>query len=255
MLREETRVIQQKLVEYCRMNNEGEIEGTRQDRLHNYRRLIYTIYWDALSDAYPIAKSILKEDQWDKMVDDFISECACNEPQLFRMPYSLIGFAEHKSYAEAFSLPYLLDLLLFEWIEIEVHSMKDLPEKTLLSITKVEDGHLEFNPYFSLIKLNYPIHQLKKQNIDQLKGEYFLLIYREKNGTVQYMELNGFTANLIEQLSANSAELTLTETLNHLFTDLKPNLIEELTTHAINFCFSLEEKGIILGFKNEYSLP
>lgn len=250
MLREETRTIQQELVEYCRMNNDGDIVGTRQDRLHNYRRLIYTIYWEALSDAYPIAKSILKEEQWDKMVDDFISEYACNEPQLFRMPFHLIEFAEQKSFSEVFSIPYLSDLLHFEWIEIEVHSMKDIEETSALSLKSRDDGHLDFNPYLKLIKLDYPIHRLKDQNIEQLKGDYFLLVYRQKNGTVQYMELNGFTANLIEQLSLYSQDFTFLETLNKVFKGLQSNLRDELNTHAINLCISLEEKGIIRGFKN-----
>lgn len=250
MLKKTTKAIQLELVEYCRMNNDGNIAGTRQDRLHNYRRLIYTIYWEALADAYPIAKSILKEEDWNSLVDDFISNNSCQEPQLFRMPLALIDFVAKNNYSEKLNLPYLIDLLRFEWVEIEVHAMKDVPEELFNITGDLSSGKCVINPYLRIVKLEYPIHKLKTDDITLLKGSYFLLVYRQDNGTVQYLELNAFTANLIEQLCQNSLEMTLQEIIDVIFLNVSPELKQTIYKEMEKFCTSLHELGVILGTKN-----
>lgn len=249
MLKDTTRTIQLELVEYCRMNNDGDILGTRHDRLHNYRRLIYTIYWEALADAYPIAKSILTDENWNTLVDDFISNNPCQEPQLFRMPFALIDFVVKNNYSEKLNLPYIVDLLRFEWIEIEVHAMKDVPEVALKKDINDLTGYLIFNPYMRLIQLNYAIHKLKTDDITTLNGTYHLLVYRQENGTVQYLELNSFTASLVEQLCLNSAELTFEEILDAMFASLDHGSLKAIYREAKKFSSSLHEMGIILGMR------
>lgn len=249
MLKLNTASIQHELVEYCRMNNEEVIEGTRLDRLHNYRRLIHTIFWESLADAYPITKSILNEEQWNCLVDDFISNNPCQEPQLFRMPFSLIAFVENNDYCEKFSLPFLIDLLHFEWVEIEVHTMEDLQEEPFETKTDFSTGNIVFNPYLRIIQLKYPIHKLKTEDISLVKGNYFLLVYRQDNGTVQYLELNVFTTNLLEQLCQYSAELTFNDSLEVIFSAVPSEYKSSINLEAKKFCTTLYNLGIIRGIR------
>ncbi|MES2798967.1 MAG: putative DNA-binding domain-containing protein [Bacteroidota bacterium] len=243
----ETIKIQESLVEYCRSNFEGEIPGIRKDRLPNYRRLIHTIYWEALSDAYPIAKSLLPSDQWDELVDDFISNHRNPEPQLYKMPKGLIEFVEHKEYARIFQVPYLVDLLSFEWFEIEVHSMKDQATVLFNPDGNFMDNQIVFNPYQRIVQLEYPIHQLKTNDISLLKGTYFYNVYRQENGTVQYMEMNAFTANLLQQLIIHCTSYSVYEILATLLFEMDINMKANITDEVHKFCALLKEKGLILG--------
>jgi len=249
-LRAETIKIQNDLVEYCRSNNDGNVQGTRQDRLPNYRRLIHTIIWEALSDAYPITRSILTSVQWDELVDDFISNHRSAEPQLYKMPFSLIAFVKNNDYQKRFSIPYLIDLLTFEWVEIEVHTMQD---QELLSFNPQGDfmsTNLVFNPYQRILTLNYPIHQLRTMDISMNAGSYFYNVYRQPNGTVQYMELNAFTRNLIQQFMLHSAEYNINEILLTLLKDLSLEMKVSITDEVFKFCLLLKEKGLILGTRD-----
>lgn len=243
----ETAKIQDDLVEYCRSNKHGDLPGTIKDRLSNYRRLIHTIIWEALSDAYPITRSMLSVPQWEELVDDFISNNRVSEPQLYKMPFALIAFVVKNDYPKRFSIPYLHDLLTFEWLEIEVHTMKDELEINFNPNGDFMNEQIVFNPYQRIISLEYPIHLLRNQDITKYKGSYFFNVYREKNGTVQYMEINAFTANLIQQLMMHTSSYSVNQLMITILNDLNVEMKAAITDEVFKFCLLMKEKGLILG--------
>jgi hypothetical protein len=247
MLTQETKNIQVQLADYCQLKEVEPIPGTVPKHLHHYRRLIYNIIDDALESAYPITRGLCTDVQWELLVDEFVVEHPCQHPQIFRMPYELIAFAEQKDYATQFNIPFLQDLLYFEWIEIEVHSMADVvPEESVLTGDFMQ-SNLVFNPYFKIIQLDYPIHLLKSQEINGLTGSYFLIVYREPNGTVQYTELNQFTAGVLLTMHQNNisayAVLLMLE-------QQQPNInLQELIDPTLQFIHQLLDMQIIHGLK------
>lgn len=247
MLKKETKTIQHQLADYCKGNHNEEIPGVKQDRLHHYKRLIYNIIDDAIESAYPIARSILSDEQWKEIIDSFIKEHQCHHPQLFRMPGELIEFVQLKKFDKKFNLPHLIDTLHFEWAEVEIHSMKDedLPKTN----TKGDflNSTISFSPYCQLLCLSYPIHRLNSIDITKSKGEYFILVYREENGTVQYHELTALTYFIISNLAEEN--LTLLELLTPLLNDKSDSEIKEWYSQGISFLNELKELGVVLGTK------
>ncbi|HYG53588.1 MAG TPA: putative DNA-binding domain-containing protein, partial [Flavobacteriales bacterium] len=126
MLRPETKSIQSKMAAYCREPEFTDaIEGSKPGRLHNYRRLVFNIIEDTLADAYPITRSMMDDEEWIDMVNAFFSKHNCQSTQLWRMPFELVEFVENHEYHTKIGRPYLLELLYFEWLEIEVYQSPD----------------------------------------------------------------------------------------------------------------------------------
>lgn len=245
MLKQETKQIQEDLGNFCKLNHNDDIKGAKKDRLHHYRRLIYNIIDDALENAYPITRKQLNDIQWKQVVDEFVKEHPCQNPQLYLMPGELIEFAIKKDYATQFNIPYLIDMLNFEWVEVIVHAMKDEelanyhPEGDFLNDT------LYFTPYFQLISLHYPIHKLKEADIENHEGAYFLLVYRQPNGTVQYTELNNVTAHIINDLYVNSK--TLLEALTPIIMGKDEEVKSSIINQSLGFINQLKTLGVVLG--------
>lgn len=247
MLKTETKIIQHQLADYCKSNHSEEILGVKKDRLHHYKRLIYNIIDDAIESAYPIARSILSDEQWTEMIDAFVSEHQCHHPQLFRMPEELIDFVQLKNFDEKFNLPHLVDTLHFEWAEVEIHSMQD-QDLPIVNITgNFLNSIIIFSPYCQLLSLAYPIHKLNSVDIINAKGEYFMLVYREENGTVQYLELTALTHFLISNLSEENT--TLIELLAPLLKDKDETEKQEWYSQGISFLNELQSIGVVQGTK------
>lgn len=243
MLKKETQQIQEDLALYCRTNVQQDLPDVREDRLHHYRRLIFNIVNDAIKGNYPIAYKQFTTEAWEEVITDFLAEHAFQNNQLFKMPGEFIAFAEKKNYAAKYDIHYLIDLLKFEWVEVEVHTMAD-EEIPVLSETKdLMRKALFFSPYLKLLALNYPIHLLKRQENLEEKATY-LLVYRQENGTVQYMELAPLMFSILENLiSAGVSVFTLLEEeLSQLSEDQKQEILQGIEMSLTD----LVQKGIIL---------
>ena len=173
MLSKETIDIQNQLATYCRDGKLVPIEGAKEDRLHNYRRLVFNVICDTLETAYPITNQVLEEGEWDELMFDFFNEHPCQDPQVWRMPKELIGFTESKKYADKWDKPYLIELLWFEWLEVDVHGLDDVELDEKASIKDVWTDELVLNPYIEFVELDYPVHKMKAADLVENKVTSF----------------------------------------------------------------------------------
>ena len=127
LLKTETYQHQSKLAQYCRNGKPVAIPGTIETRLPHYRRLVFNVVKDSLEAAYPIAHSFINEKDWREMAYRFFSEHNCQTPQVWKLPFEFYEFATAGDFANKYNIPFLNDLLYFEWLEIEVYMMEDLP--------------------------------------------------------------------------------------------------------------------------------
>lgn len=107
------------------------------------------------------------------------------------MPESLVSFIKREGFAERLNLPYLNDLVDFEWLEIEICMMPDIPRQT----GKV----LQLNPESRLVSYRYPVFEKKTLPRPMQKGEYFLLAFRHpETGQAHFITLSLFYKCVLE---------------------------------------------------------
>lgn len=245
MLTQETIEIQKHLASYCKNTASDALPGITPGRLQHYKRLIYNILEDALSSAYPITRDQLSDEEWELMINEFHEEHTCAHPQIFRMPEELIDFADEKKYTERFNKPWLIDLLLFEWAEIEVHTMEDVTVVPAPTSIDFLYSPLLFNPYLMAVRLSYPVHEIKKEDISSRNGAFFYLIYRQPSGTVQYMNVNALSFSIVSALMEQ--DYSLSELLEAHLLGREQNEVEQVSQQAVAFLNQLADLGIVWG--------
>ena len=248
---------QRKLAEYCRTGEATEIPGiTSGERLETYRRLVFSVIEEFLGKAYPITQAAIGKDEWQTLVDRFFSEYPCSSPQVWRMPQELTDYVEKTSY-KSDEFPYLLELLHFEWLEIEIDNMEDgeLPEylvpKDLFHEIPV------INPDHKLLQLSYPLYELtpdilsNDEKREERKGTYLLLGFRCKETLrAKFLTLNPFSLILLKGLMPG--DKTTKELLEQLPAELQklPNAAQTARVLIESFYKS----GLILGSKKRESI-
>lgn len=246
LLKAETYKHQSALAQYCRTGKEINLPGAIQENLSHYRRLVFNVVKDALETTYPISFKYIDNEVWNEMVYNFFSSHKCSDPQVWKMPEEFYQFCKVNNYNEKYSLPFLNDLLYFEWLEVELYMMEDIPYPEFIKVKPGLKHRIGINPEHQLVKLDYPVHLEKPVDTIDKKGDYFLLLYREKDsGRVQFMNLSVLFAFLLESIS--TGEKTLEQILNDILYIFGINDIELLQKQVFKFIGDLEKKDFVLG--------
>jgi hypothetical protein len=162
------------------------------------------------------------------------------------MPLEFYDYCLEKGIAGQLGFPFLNDLLYVEWLELDVHTMEDIPYPSYTTEGDWFNNKIAINPEYKLIKLTYPVHTTAPTSLEGKEGTFFLLIYREKeSGNVQFVDLSILYAYILEQIAGGELLKDVLVEANNLF---QLNNISLLKEHAQNFINDLQQRKFILGF-------
>lgn len=249
MLKKETQIQQSLLANYCRNGNKPEgLINVKEENLHHYRRLVYNIITDILETAYPITYSYLDNEIWNELVNEYFSVHKCKTTQVWRMPLEFYDYCIEKKISEKLNIPFLNDLLYFEWLELDVHTMEDQDYPDFKTEGDFLSDQIALNPEYRIIPLSYPVHTTAPgEELLSKKGNYFLLVYREReSGNVQFVDLSMFYTYILENL-VNGA--LLKDILVEANTMFGINDIKLLKERSLHFMEDLRNRKFILGFQ------
>lgn len=182
------------------------------------------------------------------MVSEFFSKHKCQSYQVWQIAGEFYDYAVKENFAEKYHIPYLNDLLQFEWEEMAVYNMEDRSPGPFTPAGDFLKDAMVLNPEHALLQLHYPIHRFNPLTALEKKGNYFVLLYREQaSGRVQFLDLSPWCALLIEQLAAQNATVAgLLEEAPNVFGAIDPGDLKESTLVFLN---ELSRREFILGFK------
>lgn len=241
----ETYHAQQQLAGYCRTGSLPVIAGASADRLPHYRRLVFNIISDTMETAFPLAHSLVPPKKWERMLHDFFAQHACQSYQIWKLPNEFYIYAVEQQWADVYRLPFLNDLLAFEWAEMELYNMEDMPMPVFHTGDDWLNVPLVLNPEYRLLSCTYPVHlSADKKDLIARKGVYFILLHRlSDSGQVQFTDLSPWLAFTIEQLSAG---FTLHEIIA-CAPELGITVTNTLKNDTLEFLRHMQEQQLVLG--------
>lgn len=250
-LKESTYTQQSLLAQYTRSGDESiipKLQHIKEKGIRYYRQLIFNIVWDGISNAYPILTDFLGEEKMKTLVHDFFTQHPCQTFQVWEMPKEFKDYIIQNNHSVCSEHPFIPDLLLFEWMEIELFMMPDEPLPSFTKQGNILKDKLVLNPEIQILFLQYPVHLLHPEKIEpQHKGEYFVSVHRHpESKEVLYTELTAAAAKIIEHLFEQN--LSINE-LQQLF----PNPSLQLKEQIKQFIRTSMNNGLLLGFEQKSS--
>lgn len=218
-------------------------------RMAVYTEIVYNNIESTLAACFPVAKSILSTRKWQALVCSFMAEYRASTP-LFREISQ--EFLQHLAAMDTTKLKlpeFLPSLLHYEWVELalsvlDVTVKVDVPEDILHT-------PLRLNPALYLLQYAYPVHQISVdfQPKKPAKMPTYLLVFRNANHQIQFIELNPITFQLVSILQ--NAYLTGEQVLQKLAAQnpqITPEIVLQFGAQTLT---ELSEKGAILGAKKD----
>jgi len=245
-----TETQQNNFASFCKTNVMQPIDGLTENRIHHYRTLIYGVFDDSLRSAFPLTENLLKDEEWKFIVDEFVAKNKSQTQQIWQMPYEFYQFIYKNDFEVKTKYPHLMDLLLFEWKEIELYMMEDKNDDlNKLSLEIYNHSKIVVNKEYEILQLSFPVHLKLSGTISQEdKGVCYVLMFRAKD-KVQFFDLSPFFVWLIYEIENNNYSIEqLIKKSEELNKNISCKIIKE---NILKFIYTMHSKGFILGFKNE----
>lgn len=219
-------------------------------RMAVYRELFYNNVEDFLASTFPVLKNLLGEDAWHALVRDYFATHRAKTPLFMQMPREFLVYLEQERELQPDDFPFMLELAHYEWAEL---ALATSDEKIVMEGIDANGDLLAGKPVISplawILTYQYAVHRVGSDNIptENDKEETCLVVFRNRNDEVEFIEINRVTATLLLRLQeeTDSAQAVLRDIateLNHP----DPDRIIDFGNTILN---DLHGRGVILGVR------
>lgn len=183
-------------------------KGIEERRLNVYRELFFNNVKGFVDQAFPVLRSLLDEEDWLEEVRSFWREHACESPYFVQISKSFLDYLAEERQPKADDFPFLLELAHYEWVELElsVRHHEQL-ESRILPEQVHSDLCVQLSDLAWPLQYQYPVHHISSDYLPQEPSPHgvFLVVYRNEQGEVNFLEVNAVTAKLLELIQAEPA--------------------------------------------------
>ena len=172
-------------------------------RMAVYREIVFNNIFGSVSACFPVCQQILGKRAWLKLTKQFFAQHQASTPIFREIPQEFLKFI-----AEVEGLPaYFQQLAHYEWVELAVNSQKtEMPR-----ISKKSDFLHEtpvLAPAHMLLEYDFPVHKISakfkpKDLKSENRGETYLLVFRNAEFKVKFIELNVVTFELLKGMQSS----------------------------------------------------
>ena len=221
-------------------------------RMEIYRGLLYRNVQGFLASGFPVTRKLYSEEDWHRMVRSFFSLHKSHSPYFKDISKEFLVYLNEERAPQPEDPAFLLELTHYEWLEIMLSFLDAEIEWSAIN----KDGNLlkqvpVLSPLVQLNRYDYPVHKIKPDFQPDTTPEQptFILVYRDQQDKVGFMEMNPMTARLVE-LVANNENQTGEEILLAIAKEI-PSLSQDIVLHGGHTTLTqLREKDVVLGTKN-----
>ncbi len=221
--------------------------GVEERRLKIYRELIYNNIESFISSGFPVLRSIFDDADWHEMVSDFILSHQCNTPYFLEISQEFLRYLQeergHKGRSEK-DPPFMLELAHYEWVELALDvSTESIGRKA--RVGDIASNVLEVSPLAWRLCYQFPVHRIGVDFQPQVPPEQatFLVVYRDRQQQVKFLEINAVTSRLLQLLE--ESPMTGIEALTALSIEMGHENTRQMEAYGLEILAKLQDLDIL----------
>ncbi|HEY0842908.1 DNA-binding domain-containing protein [Methylotenera sp.] len=216
--------------------------GVAPERMAVYDEIVFNNMLESVSACFPVARKTLGKATWLKLVQAFLKEHSANSPLFRKIPEEFLAFLQHTNLVLP---PYLQALCHYEWIELYLSALPAPNHQDVDMYGDIAHQALIFTQAMQLLAYDYAVHKISPRQKPKVKEPSYLLVHRDVNDKIKFIELNPMTFKLITLLK--SGEFTAEQALTMLADELKHPQPQIIMQFGLGVLLDLKNQGIILG--------
>lgn len=224
-------------------------DGIEDRRMAIYRELLYNNIEGFIASGFPILREIYNHENWHKMVRDFFAKHQSQSPYFLEISQEFIHYLQHERLPDDNDPAGLIELAHYEWVELALHvSDENINMDNIDANGNLLSQRPVFSPLAWPLVYQFPVHTMGPENLPQQAPEQasYLVVYRNRNDDVKFLEINPVTARLISLLQENESYNGL-DAIEHITKEMNhpnPDVVKQGGLTALE---ELQQYGIILG--------
>ena len=180
--------------------------GIRPERMAVYEALFFNNLQNFINSAFPVLLSIVPAEQWQALCRQFFREHTLHSPYFLHISQEFLRWLPQV----AERLPcFSTELAHYEWLELDLATDQ---AETIPGWCFDADTPLAVAPLSRLGAYQFPVQQISihYQPAQAAAQPVFLLLYRDQADCVRFLELNAWSAALIQLIQAEPGQVMST---------------------------------------------
>lgn len=217
-----------------------------------YKEIVFANQFESVSACFPVSQKVIGKRAWLKLVRDFFRQHSSNTPIFRKIPEEFLDYLSHVNANEAGHLPpYLPSLCHYEWIELLVSTMPVAVEENEINANGDLRNNLPlFVPGLQLLNYDYAVQKISPRYKPEAQVPTQILVYRDENFAVKFIEINAITFRLIEILKQE--KISCEQALTLLALEMNQAQTETIIQFGLDILEDLRSQGVILGVYSAY---
>lgn len=220
-------------------------------RMQIYRDLFFNNISGLLAQTFPVLSAILQEDRWDTLIREFYSSYQCKTPIFSELPKEFLDWLTEIRPAQADDLAFMSELAHYEWVELALSLAEDVEiDVEIHRYGDLLNSAPVLSPLAWPLAYHFPVHKIGPDFQPDKADESAtcLVVYRDREDAVGFIETNPITTQLLMLLGDNLEQgQTGEQLLNQLAEQLANVPKDAVIQGGLQTLEQLRQKDIVLG--------
>lgn len=229
----------------------GNIEDRR---MAIYRDLLFNNVKNFIENGFPVLHSLYEEDAWLALVRSFFAKHQSHSPYFVEISQEFLLFLQNEYEPTEHDPAFMLELAHYEWVELD------------LMVSKEEANREEVDPHGDLLQEIPVISPLVRalayqwdvqnisvdyQSVEPPEQPTYLIVHRDDNEAVKFIEANPVTARLVALIQENTGQTGQTgqQMLESIADELQHPDPAMVVQGGHQILLKLLKAGVLLGTK------
>ena len=217
-------------------------------RMAVYRDLVYSNIERMIPNLFPILRKVTADEPWHALVRDFFQTHQCHAGLFTKVPREFLQFLEHERDLSP-DPPFILELAHYEWVEYA--ATIDPREIDFAAVDQTGDllqGVPVVNPIAWQLSYLYPVQKISPNYLptEPPTQRTYLVVCRDRQDKVDFIDLNPISARLLELISADSG-ISGGGLLEQIAQELGHPQPQEVVAGGMEILQRLQARDVILG--------
>lgn len=179
--------------------------SVKPERMAMYRELFFNNIDGFLIANFPVLHSLFNKQDWQFLVQDFFENHVCHTPHFSEIPEEFLAYLQNER-KNLTDLPFITELAHYEWVEMAL-SISDA-EFSQMPLANLEISALKLSPLACVLAYQFPVHKISSEFIPPTSEQpTFLVVYRNIEDIVQFLEITPLTFQLLQLLETQSEQI------------------------------------------------
>ncbi|KZZ46947.1 hypothetical protein A3759_06280 [Thalassolituus sp. HI0120] len=214
-------------------------------RMKIYSDLFFNNVSGFLDGTFPVCAEIIGAKRWNEIARDFFESHFCQTPYFLEIPQEFLAYLEQEFRAHPDDPDYLYELAHYEWLELAIDVSEDEVSVDIDANADLSSTVPLFAAAAQGFVYQYPVHRISVENIHPEPHQTALIVFRDRQDQVRFIETNLMTIHLLIKLK--SAELTGLQAVEQLLLENDLERSPVALQGGLSILEEWRQQGLILG--------